>query len=104
MAEEPLDMDICISIIMNIMKQWHALLIPGYIEVCGQSVKAKGLLDSGVDTAIINSKLVEKYNLLIVRLPQPLTFHNADDSVNQQGTITHCVEGNFKVKGRTLPT
>ena len=62
-------MDICILIITNMMKQQHALLIPGYIKVRGKSIKAKGLLDSGADAAIINSKLVDKYNLPTVKLP-----------------------------------
>ena len=86
------------------MKRRHALLIPGYIEVGGKAVEAKGLLDSGADAIIINAKLVEKYNLPTVKLPRPLTFRNADDSVNRQGTITHRVEGNFIVKDKTLPT
>ena len=67
-------MVICISIIISTMKWQHALLIPGYIKVHGESIEAKGLLDSRVDAATINFKLVNKYNLLTIRLPQLLTF------------------------------
>ena len=74
------------------------------MEIGGKSVGIKALVDSGADATIINSKLVEKYNLPLVQLPQPLTFQNADDSVNSHGTITHRVEGALRLKRRRLPT
>ena len=60
------------------------MLIPGYIEVGGKAVEVKALIDTGAEAIIINSKLVEQYNLPTVRLPRALTFHNADDSMNKK--------------------
>ena len=86
------------------MRRRHALLIPGYVEIGEKSVGIKGLINSGADATIINSKLVKKYNLPTVCLLQPLTFRNAHDSVNSHGTIMHQVEGVLKLKCRHLPT
>ena len=79
-------------------------MIPGYVEIGEKSVGIKGLINSGADATIINSKLVKKYNLPTVCLLQPLTFRNAHDSVNSHGTIMHQVEGVLKLKCRHLPT
>ena len=49
-------------------------MIPGHVKIGGKSVGIKALVDSGADATIIDSKLVEKYNLPLVQLPQPLTF------------------------------
>ena len=63
------------------------MLIPSYIEVGDKAVEVKGLIDTGAEAIIINSKLVDQYNLPTVRLPRALTFHNADDSVNKKGNL-----------------
>ena len=70
------------------------MLIPSYIEVGDKAVEVKGLIDTGAEAIIINSKLVDQYNLPTVRLPRALTFRNADNSVNKKGNITHRVVGN----------
>ncbi|KAI0324930.1 hypothetical protein GY45DRAFT_1261857, partial [Cubamyces sp. BRFM 1775] len=74
------------------------------MQVQDKAVEIKGLIDMGADVVIVNKKVVDKYNLLTVRLPKTLTFRNADDSVNSMGTITHRVEGTFNLHGKKLPT
>ena len=92
------------SIITNTERRCHALLIPGYIEAGKKTVEIKGLIDTGADAVIINQRLVDKYNLPTTRLPQPIIFRNADDSINKSGQITHRVEGHFILKNKKLPT
>ena len=48
------------------------MLIPSYIEVGDKAVEVKGLIDTGAEAIIINSKLVDQYNLPTVRLPRAL--------------------------------
>ena len=93
-----------IALTTNTEKRRHALLLPGYIHVGKIAVKVRAMLDSGADAVIISKKLVEKYDLPTVKLPEPLTIRNADESVNKQGLITHRVEGHFVVGGKKLPT
>ena len=100
----PEDIDPHVTIVINTERRRHALLLPGFMEVGKFAIGVKGLLDTGADAVIVNSKLVDKYKLPTVRLPQTLTFRNADDSVNKTGTITHRVEGTFNLDGRKLPT
>ena len=76
------------------------MLIPGYIEVGGKAVEVKALIDTGAEAIIINSKLVDQYNLPTVRLPRVLTICNVDDSVNKKGNITHQVKGKLRVKNQ----
>ena len=92
------------SIITNTERRRHALLIPGYIEADPKTVEIKGLINTGADAVIINQRLVDKYNLPTTRLPQPIIFHNADDTVNKSGQITHQVERHFIPKNKKLPT
>ena len=89
---------------VNTERRKDAILIPGYIKVGNKVVGVKGLIDTGADAVIINTKLVKQYQLPTVRLLKPLTFRNADDSINKKGSITHRVEGYFRVKSQTLPT
>ncbi|RPD52737.1 hypothetical protein L227DRAFT_514347 [Lentinus tigrinus ALCF2SS1-6] len=88
----------------DLQRRRHALLIPGYMQVGNKAVEIKGLINTGADAVIVNRKIVERYNLPIVRLPKTPTFRNADDSVNKMGTITHRVEGTFNINGKKLPT
>ena len=74
------------------------------MQVGDKAVEIQGLIDTGADAVIVNQRVVDKYNLPTVPLPQPLTFHNADDSINKKGTITRRVEGAFNIKGTKLPT
>ena len=93
-----------IALITNTEKHRHALLLPGYIHVRKIAIKVQAMLDSGADAVIISKRLVERYNLLTVKLPKPLTIRNADKSVNKQGLITHRVKGHFIVNRKKLPT
>ena len=74
------------------------------MQVGDKAVEIQGLIDTGADAVIVNQRVVDKYNLPTVPLPQPLTFRNADDSINKKGTITRRVEGSFNIKGTKLPT
>lgn len=78
-----------VNLITNTQQCRHAILIPSYIEVEDKAVEVKGLINIGAEAIIINSKLVDQYNLPTVRLPRALTFHNVDDSMNKKGNITH---------------
>ena len=93
-----------VNLVTNTQRRRHAMLIPSYIEVGDKAVEVKGLIDTGAEAIIINSKLVDQYNLPTVRLPRALTFRNADDSVNKKGNITHRVEGKLRIKNQRLPT
>ena len=96
--------DLNVTIITNTQRRRHALLIPGYMQVRDKIVEINGLIDTGADAVVVSQKLVDEYQLPVVRLPKPLTFRNADGSVNKSGTITHRVEGTFNIKGNKLPT
>ena len=76
----------------------------GYIECGPKVVGIKALFDSGADATIINQRIVEKYHLPTVKLPQEIQFRNADDSVNTIGVVTHRIETNFIVRGHNMPT
>ena len=67
-------------------------------------VHTKGLLDTGADIVLIHQKFVNQHQLSTVRLPRPLNLTNADGSANKAGQVTHRVEGNFIIKGTSLPT
>ena len=51
------------SIITNIERHRHVLLISGYIEAGQKTIEIKGPINTGADAVIINQKLVDKYNL-----------------------------------------
>ena len=51
------------SIITNIERHHHALLISGYIEADQKTIEIKGLINTGANAVIINQRLVDKYNL-----------------------------------------
>ena len=74
------------------------------MQIRDKAVEIKGLIDTGADAVIVNQKIVDKYQLPTQKLPRPLTFRNADDSINKKGTITHRVEGTFNIQGEQLPT
>ena len=81
--------DLYVNLVVNTERHRNALLIPGYIEVGDKIIGAKSLIDTGANIVIINTCIVDKYQLPTVQLPKPLTFWNADDSINKKGTITH---------------
>lgn len=91
--------DLYVNLVVNTERCRNALLIPGYIEVGDKIIGAKSLINTGADIVIINTRIVDEYQLPTVRLPKPLTFRNTDDSINKKGTITHQVEEYFRIKG-----
>ena len=88
MADLP-NSDLYVNLVVNAERCRNALLIPGYIEVRNKIIGAKSLINTGADVVIINTCIADEYQLPIVQLPKPLTFWNADDSINKKGTITH---------------
>lgn len=91
-----------VTIVTITERRRSALLISGYMQVQDKVVEIKGLINMGADAVIVNRKIIDKYNLLTVRLPKTLTFRNADDSINSMGTIIHWVEGTFNFKERNF--
>ena len=96
--------DYTISFVTLAQQRRFAYLLSGYVECGPKVVGIRALFDSGADATIINRRIIDKYQLSMVRLPKPIRFRNADDSINTIGTVTHRIETNFVIRGHSLPT
>ena len=81
------DIDVPVETIWNIRAP--SIRIPVRIIYNEKQIDARALLDSGAEGLYCNTKFIQKHQLPLRTLDNPVHTRNVDGSPNKHGTIHH---------------
>ena len=87
----------CNRIVVRVPRNKLSFTIPVTVWVAGKKVTVDALVDSGATTTFIDSKIVEKNNLVFRKLAEVHPVYNADGTTNKNGNITKAVYGQVNI-------
>ena len=67
-----------------------------------ETVETKVLLDTGAEGLFMDKNYAEKYDIVLQKLPNPITPSNVDGTLNHAGQITHFTWIQAKIDKRKL--
>ena len=89
----------CNRIVVRVPRNKLSFTIPVTVWVAGKKVTVDALIDSGATTTFIDSKIIEKNNLVFRKLAEVHPVYNADGTTNKNGNITKAVYGQVNIQG-----
>ena len=66
-----------------------------------KTIETKALVDSSTEGTFIDQNFTRTKGFHLQKLEHPITVYKVDGTLNKRGTITHFVETNVKIGGRT---
>ena len=88
----------CNRIVVRVPRNKLSFTIPVTVWVTGKKVTVDALIDSGATTTFIDSKIVEKNNLVFRKLAEVHPVYNADGTTNKNGNIKRAVTYKKRIK------